>query len=70
MLIGHEKGKDTQSRIAHNFGSANPEGYRKAIRLMDMADRFGLPIVCLVDTQGAAGATFANDGRNHRHTDG
>ncbi|MEL7017363.1 MAG: acetyl-CoA carboxylase carboxyltransferase subunit alpha [Pseudomonadota bacterium] len=53
MLIGHEKGKDTKTRIAHNFGSANPEGYRKAIRLMDMADRFGLPVVCLVDTQGA-----------------
>lgn len=53
MLIGHEKGKDTKSRIEHNFGSANPEGYRKAIRLMDMADRFGLPIVTLVDTQGA-----------------
>jgi len=53
MLIGHEKGADTKSRIEHNFGSANPEGYRKAIRLMDMADRFGLPVVALVDTQGA-----------------
>jgi acetyl-CoA carboxylase carboxyl transferase subunit alpha len=53
MVIGHEKGKDTKSRIHHNFGMARPEGYRKAIRLMDMADRFGLPIITLVDTQGA-----------------
>lgn len=53
VVIGHEKGNDTQSRIAHNFGMAHPEGYRKAIRLMQMADRFGLPIVSLVDTPGA-----------------
>ncbi|WP_069301487.1 acetyl-CoA carboxylase carboxyltransferase subunit alpha [Neptunicoccus sediminis] len=53
MVIGHEKGKDTKSRIHHNFGMARPEGYRKAIRLMDMADRFGLPVITLVDTQGA-----------------
>jgi len=53
MLIGHEKGSDTKTRVAHNFGSANPEGYRKAIRLMDMADRFNLPVITLVDTQGA-----------------
>ncbi len=53
MLIGHEKGHDTQSRIAHNFGMGKPEGYRKAIRLMDMAGRFGLPVVTLVDTSGA-----------------
>ncbi len=53
MIIGHEKGSDTKSRIEHNFGSANPEGYRKAIRLMDMADRFNLPVITLVDTQGA-----------------
>ncbi len=53
MVIGHEKGHDTKSRIAHNFGMARPEGYRKAIRLMDMADRFGLPIITLVDTPGA-----------------
>ncbi|WP_031554144.1 acetyl-CoA carboxylase carboxyltransferase subunit alpha [Parvularcula oceani] len=53
MLIGHEKGTDTQSRIAHNFGMARPEGYRKAIRLVDMAERFGLPVVTLVDTPGA-----------------
>jgi acetyl-CoA carboxylase carboxyl transferase subunit alpha len=53
MVIGHEKGNDTQSRIHHNFGMARPEGYRKAIRLMDMADRFGLPIITLVDTPGA-----------------
>lgn len=53
MLIGHEKGNDTESRIAHNFGMGKPEGYRKAIRLMEMADRFGLPVVTLVDTSGA-----------------
>ena len=53
MLIGHEKGDDTASRLRHNFGMAKPEGYRKAIRLMRMADRFGLPVVTLVDTSGA-----------------
>ncbi|MEM8726954.1 MAG: carboxyl transferase domain-containing protein, partial [Pseudomonadota bacterium] len=53
MLIGHEKGHDTQSRIKHNFGMGKPEGYRKAIRLMEMAGRFGLPVVTLVDTSGA-----------------
>lgn len=53
MLIGHEKGSDTQSRIRHNFGMGKPEGYRKAIRLMEMAGRFGLPVVTLVDTSGA-----------------
>lgn len=53
MVIGHEKGHDTQSRIEHNFGMARPEGYRKAIRLMRLADRFGLPIITLVDTPGA-----------------
>lgn len=53
MLIGHEKGNDTQSRIRHNFGMGKPEGYRKAIRLMEMAGRFGLPVVALVDTSGA-----------------
>lgn len=53
MLIGHEKGHDTQSRIQHNFGMGKPEGYRKAIRLMELAGRFGLPVVTLVDTSGA-----------------
>ncbi|MYL97270.1 acetyl-CoA carboxylase carboxyltransferase subunit alpha [Novosphingobium sp. FGD1] len=53
MVIGHEKGHDTPSRIKHNFGSAKPEGYRKAIRLMEMAAKFGLPVVTLVDTAGA-----------------
>lgn len=53
MVIGHEKGDDTASRLRHNFGMAKPEGYRKAIRLMEMADRFGLPVVTLVDTSGA-----------------
>ncbi|MEL6889315.1 MAG: carboxyl transferase domain-containing protein, partial [Pseudomonadota bacterium] len=53
MVLGHEKGNDTKSRIERNFGMARPEGYRKAIRLMDMADRFGLPVITLVDTPGA-----------------
>jgi acetyl-CoA carboxylase carboxyl transferase subunit alpha len=52
-IIGHEKGSDTESRIKHNFGMAKPEGYRKAVRLMDMADRFGIPVIALVDTAGA-----------------
>ncbi|MBA3677116.1 MAG: acetyl-CoA carboxylase carboxyltransferase subunit alpha [Sphingosinicella sp.] len=53
MLIGHEKGGDTASRLKHNFGMAKPEGYRKAIRLMRLADRFGLPVITLIDTPGA-----------------
>ena len=53
VIIGHEKGDDTASRLRHNFGMARPEGYRKAIRLMELADRFGLPVVTLVDTPGA-----------------
>ena len=53
MVIGHEKGHDTQTRIRHNFGMGKPEGYRKAVRLMEMAGRFGLPVVTLVDTSGA-----------------
>ena len=53
VVIGNEKGHDTKSRIEHNFGMARPEGYRKAIRLMDLADRFGLPVITIVDTPGA-----------------
>ena len=53
MVIGHEKGNDTESRLKHNFGMGKPEGYRKAIRLMELAGRFGLPVVTLVDTSGA-----------------
>ena len=53
MVIGHEKGSDTESRIRHNFGMAMPEGYRKAVRLMEMADRFGIPVITLIDTAGA-----------------
>jgi acetyl-CoA carboxylase carboxyl transferase subunit alpha len=53
MILGHEKGADTQGRLRHNFGMAKPEGYRKAVRLMQMADRFGIPVVSLVDTAGA-----------------
>jgi acetyl-CoA carboxylase carboxyl transferase subunit alpha len=53
MVIGHEKGDDTASRLRHNFGMGKPEGYRKAIRLMKLADKFGIPVVTLVDTSGA-----------------
>ena len=52
-MLGHEKGSDTESRIKHNFGMARPEGYRKAVRLMELADRFGLPVITLLDTPGA-----------------
>src|SRR6202042_3399615 len=53
VVLGTEKGADTESRVAHNFGMARPEGYRKARRLIELAGRFGLPIVTLVDTGGA-----------------
>ncbi|OSP55170.1 acetyl-CoA carboxylase carboxyltransferase subunit alpha [Pseudoruegeria sp. SK021] len=53
VVIGHERGNDTASRLDHNFGMARPEGYRKAVRLMDLADRFNLPVITLVDTPGA-----------------
>jgi acetyl-CoA carboxylase carboxyl transferase subunit alpha len=53
MVIGHEKGSDTESRIRHNFGMAKPEGYRKAVRLMELAERFELPVITLIDTAGA-----------------
>jgi acetyl-CoA carboxylase carboxyl transferase subunit alpha len=52
-VIGHEKGSSTEARIKHNFGMARPEGYRKAVRLMELADRFGIPVISLVDTAGA-----------------
>jgi len=52
-VIGHEKGSDTESRLKHNFGMARPEGYRKAVRLMEMADRFSIPLITLIDTAGA-----------------
>ena len=52
-VIGHEKGSDTQTRLEHNFGMARPEGYRKAVRIMDLADRFDIPVITLVDTAGA-----------------
>jgi len=53
VVMGHEKGSDTEGRLTHNFGMARPEGYRKAVRLMDLADRFGLPVIAFVDTPGA-----------------
>jgi acetyl-CoA carboxylase carboxyl transferase subunit alpha len=52
-VLGHEKGSDTESRLKHNFGMARPEGYRKAVRLMEMAERFNIPVLTLVDTAGA-----------------
>ena len=52
MVMGHEKGTDTETRLKHNFGMAQPEGYRKAVRLMDMAERFNLPVISFVDTAG------------------
>jgi acetyl-CoA carboxylase carboxyl transferase subunit alpha len=53
MVIGHEKGRDTQTRLKHNFGMGKPEGYRKAVRLLELAGRFSLPVITLVDTSGA-----------------
>jgi acetyl-CoA carboxylase carboxyl transferase subunit alpha len=53
VVIGNEKGSDTDSRLTHNFGMARPEGYRKAVRLLRLADRFGLPVITLIDTTGA-----------------
>ncbi|MEU8381349.1 acetyl-CoA carboxylase carboxyltransferase subunit alpha [Streptosporangium sp. NPDC048865] len=61
MLIGHQKGHDTAELVARNFGLAHPEGYRKALRLMGLADRLGLPVVTLVDTQGAAPGVGAEE---------
>lgn len=53
VVMGHEKGRDTASRVKHNFGYARPEGYRKAVRLMELAEQFGLPVISLIDTAGA-----------------
>lgn len=53
MLIGQQKGRDTKENLLRNFGSAHPEGYRKALRLMRMAEKFGLPVICMIDTPGA-----------------
>ncbi|MGZ6000022.1 MAG: acetyl-CoA carboxylase carboxyltransferase subunit alpha, partial [Rhizomicrobium sp.] len=60
-VIGHEKGNDTKSRLKHNFGMAMPEGYRKAQRLFEMANRFGLPVISLVDTSGAYSGVAAEE---------
>ena len=61
VIIGHEKGDDTKSRIQHNFGMARPEGYRKAVRLMDLANRFNLPVITFIDTPGAYPGVGAED---------
>ncbi len=63
MIIGHQKGRDTKENLMRNFGSAHPEGYRKALRLMQMAERFNLPIVCFIDTPGA----YPGVGAEERH---
>ncbi len=60
-IIGQEKGSDTDSRLKHNFGMARPEGYRKAARLMDMSDHFGIPVLALIDTAGAYPGIGAED---------
>jgi acetyl-CoA carboxylase carboxyl transferase subunit alpha len=60
-ILGHEKGSSTESRLKHNFGMARPEGYRKAVRLMEMADRFDIPVLSLVDTEGAYPGIDAED---------
>lgn len=65
VVMGHEKGSDTKSRIKHNFGMGRPEGYRKAIRLMEMADRFNLPVVTMVDTPGAYPGVGAEERGQH-----
>ncbi len=62
-VIGHQKGRDTKQNIRHNFGCANPEGYRKALRLMRMAEKFGMPFVSLIDTPGA----YPGIGAEERH---
>jgi acetyl-CoA carboxylase carboxyl transferase subunit alpha len=61
MVLGHEKGEDTASRLKHNFGMGKPEGYRKAIRLVELANRFGLPVITLVDTSGAFPGIIAEE---------
>ncbi|HKI69364.1 MAG TPA: carboxyl transferase domain-containing protein, partial [Verrucomicrobiae bacterium] len=63
MVIGTQKGRDTKENIMRNFGSAHPEGYRKALRLMKLADKFGLPIITLIDTAGA----YPGVGAEERH---
>ena len=71
-VLGHEKGNDTKSRLKHNFGMAMPEGYRKAIRLFDLADRFDLPVLSFADTAGAYPGRRrrgARSGRGHRAGD-
>ena len=66
IVIGQEKGSDTKSRIERNFGMARPEGYRKAVRLMDLANRFKLPVLTLVDTPGAYPGKAQRNGDNQR----
>lgn len=61
VVMGHEKGSDVETRLKHNFGMAKPEGYRKAVRLMELADKFGLPVISLVDTSGAYAGVSAEE---------
>ncbi len=61
VLLGHQKGRDTKENVARNFGMATPGGYRKALRLMEHADRFGLPILAFIDTPGAYAGLLAEE---------
>ena len=65
-VIGIEKGEDTNAKVAHNFGCAHPEGYRKAMRLMKEAEKFRRPVLCFVDTSGTAASARRNAGRRRR----
>ena len=66
MIIGHQKGRDTKEKIKRNFGMPKPEGYRKALRLMEMAERFNLPIITFIDTPGAYPGVGAEEARSKR----
>src|SRR6201996_7950772 len=66
-VMGQEKGASTESRIKHNFGMARPEGYRKAVRLMEMAERFGIPVLCIADSAGAYPGIGGEEGESQSH---
>ena len=68
VIIGHEKGSDTETRLKHNFGMARPEGYRKSVRLMKLAEKFGMPIITFVDTAGAYPGIGAEDAARPRRS--
>ena len=70
VVIGQEKGADTQARLKHNFGMARPEGYRKAVRLMELAERFGIPVITFVDTAGAYPASMRKSAARPKRSHG